>query len=372
MSDSPKYDIRATLSCHSRREVLAGAVAWGGLCLAGRQDKPPVLLAVSGKPRERAREYGRACKEPLLKFYAREFGEALPDGSRAREAALRFAADTYKHIGAYSPEVAEELQGLAEGAGIRLEEAVLLNSHEELRYHGLLARIDHCAALAAAPPDTSDGNTYVGQSYEWGWPCRWVHWKRAAGPAVLAYTYPGLLPSVGMNASGLALCATSAGGGAKDLRAGIPYYVLSAQMLYQETLKGAIEEARRARHAGWCTMVLGDGTGRLANVEVAREEVAVETPAGHLARHNYGSRALTRTPEGQEVRHNARTRHLYDLLRKAKGALDRAALQRILEDPVVKGSPIDRMLFNVTRREAFVVGGASRSDSWVSLRVLAE
>lgn len=35
-------------------------------------------------------------------------------------------------------------------------------------------------------------------------------WKRAAGPSVLAYSYPGLWISAGLNSSGIALCWTSA------------------------------------------------------------------------------------------------------------------------------------------------------------------
>src|SRR5918999_5912284 len=114
-----------------------------------------------------------------------------------------------------------------------------------------------------------------------------------------------------MNSAGIGLCATSAweADPLPGPKVGIPYYVLSAQMLYQETLEAAIEEARRAPQAGWCSMLLADAEGQLASVEVTPREVAVEMGRGHVARHQYGSRQITRTPEGQQVAHNERTRY---------------------------------------------------------------
>jgi hypothetical protein len=112
----------------------------------------------------------------------------------------------------------------------------------------------------------------------------------------------------------------------------------------------------------------GCGTGIGKYAPVVMEELAVERHEGHLARHQYGSRKMTRTPEGQEVRHNARTAHTHALLRRSRGKLDRAALQAILSDPVVKGGPIDLMLFDATRKKAHVMGRSARADAWSTFR----
>jgi hypothetical protein len=369
-----------------RREFMTrtGAAALGLACLTELEravgddaapavkDPPPILTVISGKPCERGKQYGDKFKTDIHAFRDRFFGKFLTPGSTKREKVLGYAGQCAKEIQAYSPIAMEELEGIAEGAGLTVEETVMINCHEELSWHGLLEKIDHCAALAAGPPETSDGNVYVGQSYEWGWPCRWLLWQRpqSEGPSVLAYAAPGLLPSVGLNSAGVALCGTSAGSGGEP-RAGIPYYVLSAHMLYQDSLKGAIQEAQRAKHATWCSMVLGDAEGQLANVEVAQPDVAVELYRGHLARHHYGSRKMTQTPEGKEVAHNERTKHLYKLLKGDSGKLNRDRLQAILDDPVVQGGPllIDMMLFNTSQREAYVRGQAAGGwDKWHTLR----
>ena len=219
---------------------------------------------------------------------------------------------------------------MAEGVGIRVEEVVLITLHEELYHRGVLPSVDHCTAVAAGPPDTADGHAYVGQSWDWMTSVYGLSsmllWERPEGPSLLAYSYPGLWVGAGLNSAGIALCWTSAQGqGIPGPRVGIPSYVLIAQMLYQDTLDGAVSEARRAENAGWFTFVLADGEGRLVNVEGSPKELAVEPGRGHMARVYYGSRQMTRTAEGDAVQYHPQCRRMYDLLAGAGQARPRRA-----------------------------------------------
>src|SRR5262249_54523389 len=152
-------------------------------------------------------------------------------------------------------------------------------------------------------------------------------WKRPEGASLLAYAYPGLWVGAGLNSAGIALCWTW--GDKREIkgpRVGIPAYVLIAQMLYQDTLKAALEEARRSTHAGWFTFVLADGQGNLANVEGTPEKLAIETAKGHLARADFGTREITGTAEGKPVKYHAKCQRMFDLLGANKGKLDRGVL----------------------------------------------
>src|SRR5262249_33704457 len=185
----------------------------------------------------------------------------------------------------------------------RTEELVLIALHEELYHRGVLPSVDHCTALAAGPPETADGHTYVGQTWDWMTSVYGLSsmllWQRTEGPSLLAYAYPGLWVGAGLNSAGIALCWTSAASqGIPGPRVGIPSYVLIAQMLYQDTLDGALSEARRAPQAGWFTFVLADGEGRLVNVEGSPKELGHEPGRGHMARGGYGSRLMSPTPPG--------------------------------------------------------------------------
>jgi hypothetical protein len=194
-------------------------------------------------------------------------------------------------------------------------------------------------------------------------------WRRTEGPSLLAYSYPGLWVGAGLNSAGIALCWTSAGGaGIPGPRVGIPSYVLIAQMLYQDTLQGALSEAARFPHAGWFTFVLTDGQGRLVNVEGSPKELVVETGRGHLARVGYGSRQMTHTPKSQAVASHPQCRRMGDLLAGARGKLDRATLQGFFGDhqsTICKHfSTLDAMLFDTTTRTAYVTRGPGCSGRW--------
>ena len=229
---------------------------------SGRAAEKPLKVAdhtltvISGKPRERGRQYGEKFKESIHAFLDKEIYQVCAK-SAGREKLLRYAGQCTKAVKEYPPAILDEMEGMAEGAGMKLEEVVLISLHEETAGHkgGALPPVQHCTALAAAPPDTKDGKTYVGQNWDWMASVYGLSsmllWKRPEGPSLLAYSYPGLWVGAGLNSAGVALCWTWGDGvGIKGPRVGIPSYVLIAQMLYQDTLEGALKEAKRAKHAG--------------------------------------------------------------------------------------------------------------------------
>lgn len=335
------------------------------------------LTVISGSPRERGRSYGRAFAEGIRSFLDREIYRSFTKAAPTREEVLRYAGACGREIKGYSSLVHDELEGIAEGSGIRLEEAVLITLHEELWHKGVLPAVEKCTAIAAGPPDTADGSTYVGQTWDWMESVYGLSgmllWKRSEGPSLLSYAYPGLWVGAGMNSAGLALTWTSGDGlDIKGPRVGIPSYVLIAQILYQSTLKDALAEARRARHAGWFTFVLGDGEGRLANVEGSPEELVVEETRGHVARALFGTRRMTRSPAEGPIKLNPRVRRVYETLGREKGKVDAAAMKRLFADHGPEGqnpvcchpATLDAMLFDTTKREAHLTRGPACSARW--------
>ncbi len=364
----------------TRREFLAaGSLAALAPRLGRAQElkaEPHTLTVIAGTPRERGRLYGKTFKDRIHAFLEREIYQAFTKKAPTRDEVLRYAGACAKEIRGYSPEIAEELEGMAEATGLRLEEHVLLTLHEELWHKGVIPEVEKCTAIAAGPPDTADGNTYVGQSWDWMTSVygmsQMLHWKRPGGASVLAYAYPGLWTGAGMNSKGLSLSWTSGSGmGIAGPRVGIPSYVLIAQILYQDSLRAALEEARRAKHAGWFTFVLGDGEGNLANIEGTPRDLAIEETRGHMVRALYGSRKITGTAEGQPVKVHPRVRAMYERLAGLKGKLDFETMKglygshaegeaRVCQHP----STIDGMVFNATKREAWLTRGPACSGRW--------
>ena len=237
------------------------------------------LTVIAGKPRERGRTYGAKFKDAIHAFLEKEIYASFSAKPNTKEQMLRFAGACGKAIKEYSPLLFDEMEGMAEGSGLSLDEIVLLTNHEELWHRGVIPAMDHCTVFGAAPPDTKDGETFVCQTWDWmesvyGMSSMLL-WKRPEGPSLLAYAYPGLWTGAGINSAGIALCWHTGGGDGKEPRVGIPAYVLIAQMLYQDTLKGALEEARRATNAGWFVYLLGDGQGNHATVRGTPKKIEI-------------------------------------------------------------------------------------------------
>jgi hypothetical protein len=328
----------------SRRSFIRqSAVGVAALGLAARQETSSLehgLTVISGTPRERGRQYGTQFKDAIRRFLQKEISDSFTDKPNAKEAMLRYAAACGKAIKEYSPLIYEEMEGMAEGSGLTIEETVLITNHEELWHRGLVPATDHCTVFGSAPPDTKDGDTFVCQTWDWMESVygmsQMLHWRRPEGPSLLSYAYPGLWTGAGMNTAGLALCWHTGGGDGKEPRVGIPAYVLIAQILYQDSFKGALEEARRATHAGWFVYLLGDGQGNLATIRGTPKKLDIVLDA----RAN-GGRIR---PEGDA----------------------KVDLQRLQEHcPKVKvKTTIDAMVFNCAKKEAYVTRRAGGVTPW--------
>ncbi len=364
----------------SRREFIQQAAAWSVVQGGPGRKEPPAyapdhqLTVISGRPRSRGLQYGRIFKDRIHAFLDKEIYGTFAKNPPSKDDLLRYAGGCAEQIRRYSPVIIEEMEGMTEGSGLPIEETVLVTLHEELWHRGLLPAPEHCTAVAAGPPDTRDGNTYIAQSWDWMQSVYGMSslllWKRPEGPSVLSYSFPGLWVGAGMNSRGVALVWTSTQNPMKapGPLVGIPTYVLLAQMLYQDSLRDAVEEARRAKHAGWFTIVMGDGRGRLVNVEAAPGELEVELSRGSLARTYHGTRKMTRTPEGQPVKFHPQVQRMLGLLAGKKGQLDRLALQGFYGDhqsTICKHySTLDVVLFNATQREAWLERGPGCSGRW--------
>jgi isopenicillin-N N-acyltransferase-like protein len=333
----------------------------------------PSATVITGTPKDRGLAYGKEFREAIRDFLDKEIFTPFVGKPASKEQMLRYAEACGKVVRDECPMIAEEFQGIADGAGLTFDEVVLINLHEELYHRTELPKQGHCTAVAVAPPDTGNKHTYVGQTWDWmqsvAGKSRVTEWRRDQGASVLAYGFPGMPMGAGLSSEGIALCWTSAALGNKSLspRVGIPSYVLIAHLLAQQDLDSVIREARKSKHAGWFTFVIADGAGRLANIEGSPERVVVEQPKDRLVRVDYGSSELGTKTE-QQVRLHPRCQHLYDLLQASRGKNDLARLQNYLDDPGCKinvgNRTIDMMVFDTTDRSAYLSRGTSYKLAW--------
>ncbi len=333
---------------------------------------PAVML--EGKAKERGCAYGKRFREEIHDFLDKEIYRAFVGRPFVKEQMLRYAADCGNVVRDGCPMIAEEFEGIADGAGLAFAEIMLINLHEEFYHRKQLPQHGHCTAVAVGPPDTGNQHTYVGQTWDWmqsvAGKSRMTQWRRPEGVSVLAYGFPGMPMGAGVNSEGIALCWTSAALGDERQvpRVGIPSYVLIAHLLAQKNLDSVIREVRKNRHAGWFTFVMADGDGRLVNIEGSPERIVVERAQDRLVRVGYGSREMTGVKPAEQVPLHPRCRRMYDLLQASSGGNDLAHLQDYFADRTyeinVGDATIDMMVFDTTARSAFLSRGSSYGLSW--------
>ena len=367
-----------------KQTALTAGAAYAPMLVLAADESPRTVkpfdaaIVISGSARERGRQYGQLFAEGIKEFFDREILNAIIKDRWSKDDALRYAGACWKIIQSECPVIADEMEGMAAGTGLRVEEHVLLTLHEELYHRGSLPSISHCTAVAVGKSRTKGGQTFVGQTWDWmpsvAGMSRVLEWQRTDGPSVLTYGFPGLWVGAGMNSKGLALCWTSAdlGKPGQVPRVGLPSYVILAHLLYQESLDAVREVAGRNKHAGWFTFVMGDGTGRLMNVEGSPEGVEVVESSGSIVRVGFGTHKMSKTPTGNAVKSHPRCLTMNSLLDQAEGQVRLDNIQQAFPDPArgicVGKNTIDMMVFDTTHRVAHLSRGAAYGVDWREFR----
>ncbi len=244
---------------------------------------PYPIICISGNPKERGYQYGKAASERVRKtidFYKAMFATYGVSWEEAKSRALSFIP----FIKEYYAEGLEEMEGISEGAALSFEDILAINCRSEI----LFAFPDGCSCLGVLASQTKDGHTYLGQNWDW---------LRAAeeGVVILKVEEPnaprqiicaeaGIIGGKGINEAGIAVClnALSVGRGKK----GVPLHVMYRMILRQTSISNAIGVIAQAKRAGAGNFALGSKEDFLVNVEYTCDNFDViaadeERPLAH-------------------------------------------------------------------------------------------
>src|SRR5687768_3525156 len=140
-------------------------------------------VRVSGGPRERGRSYGEQARDRIstsIDAYEQVF-RAYAGWSW--EEVRREAAGYQAPIAAFDERYVEEMRGIAEGAGVDLEDILGINVRTEVMFaakaraaeragapgasRGSGPRQGECTAFAVVPEASASGHTLIGQNWDW-------------------------------------------------------------------------------------------------------------------------------------------------------------------------------------------------------------
>jgi len=342
------------------------------------------VCRITGSAHERGRAYGTWLGDRLPRFLETELYQWMKtDLGIERDEMNQFAAMCLPYIQSETPGTWQFLEGLSASSGLTMLQLAVLLAHEEY-YHGKPLS-HHCTAFAAGPKETTDGQTYIGQTWDWMWcmiPHRHlVHQTTPEGLRILTYAFPGLWSGAGMNSNGVSLVWTGAAyelslkQGAKP-RAGAPSYALIAEILAQPTFEASVDCAMRIRQAGWFLFLMAGKNGELARIDGSPVAKGCLRPPSLMASHwIYVDEDVRRAAHGElpgaELPANARYDRMCKLLLSNSGRLSRDKLFSFQRDhahgvaaaaicchqPGANAGTMDAMLFSPSQGKAWFTPG---------------
>lgn len=212
---------------------------------------PLPLIDLAGSPRERGRQYGTQTRDLIhqsLEFYERAI--QVTRGVSWRDVTTR-AARWVDPCTRFAPDLMEEVEAIAEGAGVDTLDVMALNARGEILYdknfaalppYGEADSIDGCTSFALLS-EASDGHVYAGQNWDWQYgvaPTLVVLRISSSGrPTVVMHAEAGQIGRQGANSLGIAFNANGLGGRFGE-EAGVPQTFIRRRVLDSPSLVEAL------------------------------------------------------------------------------------------------------------------------------------
>ncbi|WP_395406916.1 C45 family autoproteolytic acyltransferase/hydrolase [Pseudoduganella sp. UC29_106] len=307
------------------------------------------LVEVSGTPFERGVQHGRAVPDRVRGSIAL-YRDQLAKRGIDLETIATLARNFIPNIVAFDPTYFEEMQGMAEGAGVAVEDIITVNCRTEMMFgHSALKQArealdDGCTGLVVLPKGTRDGRLIHAHNWDWREACVDTGIvlkvkKHGDGPDMLMFTEAGTLGRHGFNSAGLSLSGNFLTCERDYQRsADVPLGLLRRKMLESTNMTAAMRTVFGARRYCSNNLMLAHADGEAVNLECAPDEIFWITPEDNILVHanhwiSYPARAklvdlgLLNTPDSIY-----RQRRVASMLQEAQGKITWETVKEALAD----------------------------------------
>jgi len=259
------------------------------------------VLTTTGGPHARGAAHGQRFAREVAEnvdTYLRRFAAS----GLAREQAIAEGERWLKAIVALAPAYAEEMRGIAEGAGQSEASVALLNARYELAFTlaGQEARrgellevgVDGCTTFGLSPEVTRDRHTWLGQNWDWlaGVHGRTfvLHAERDDGPSFVCLTEAGIAGGkMGVNECGVGLVENglaSSHDGRHPYRK--PFHVRCREVLDAEGFDAALGPVIAGPRTCSANFLVGASGGSITNIETSPDHASRRYPADGILTHS--------------------------------------------------------------------------------------
>ncbi len=292
------------------------------------------VLRVHGSHREAGQQIGESCATAVRA--AIDFGpDSVPRDGRTLAEQLALAAEYREFTAQRLPYLVEELDGVAEAAGVdpvhvfaaSIEEIWSSDDDSSDAGGGSVFGTERgrCSDLVAGPPATANGALLVAHNNDLDAKVEpgltGIEWNIDDEPRMFTI---GIGPwiSVGWNAAGIVLSGNELA--PNDNRLGIPRLLLVREQLRQSTIAGATAAALHPDRASAYNTIFADRDGEVVNIEgsatdsttmtlnsagtfVHTNHYVCDPMLGYEADHAYAAHSAVRLRRGVELLGRAAT-----------------------------------------------------------------
>ena len=180
-----------------------------------------------------------------------------------------------KAIEKYDPEMLEEMQGIADGAGVEFEDILALNARSEIALTGYKGQAfsDGCTAISVTSPIITD--TIIGQNWDWKGSQKesllLLQIENKNDPDITMITEGGMIGKIGFNSAGVGICFNALHTDKKSRE--VPIHLGLRAVLKSNSLTEAVAKIKDGQMACAASFLIGyddgKGNGLAVNAEVS-------------------------------------------------------------------------------------------------------
>ncbi len=311
---------------------------------------PFPIISTEGNPYEIGYQYGSQAKA-LIEESANNYRKVFKErGTKIEWDEITALAKKFvPYVEEYDPDAVEEMKGMAEGAGVSLEDIMIINARTEFSALGTgkIEEPEGCTVIVATPEVTANHHMLMAQNCDQSPGSQkalvLVKKKKKGKPNTVAIHEAGMVMKTGFNSAGI-VCLGNGITADSKIRFGIPVTLLVAGSLTEETLAGAVRKCLPAKRAKACNKVIGSAEGLCVDVEVGldfenllmpEDGILVHTNHFLIPQPNLRDMSQVRNPNTVTRRYRA-----LQLLTAERGHITVDTFKRVLTDHVDKPDSI--------------------------------
>ncbi|CAN7735684.1 C45 family peptidase [Caballeronia sp. dw_19] len=270
---------------------------------------PFPFVETSGSPYQRGLQHGQAVPQRVAASIALYREQLLRRD--VGEPQIRVLAQTMAScIERFDADYLAEMRGIADGAGVSLEDVIVINCRTEMMFgHDALvsnARLadepgDGCTGLIVLPDASETGRLIHAHNWDWREECTEtgivLRMQRGDGPDLLMFTEAGSLARHGFNSAGVSLTGNFLWSD-RDYtkRADVPLVLIRRKMLEAENLCQAMKLLWSVDRFCSNNLMLAQAGGEAVDLECAPDEIFWLTPEnGFIVHANHWICPVART-----------------------------------------------------------------------------